>query len=129
MVVDDLLDTLSAYGKRALRLGAVMVDLHLNMAQREAQREQQRVASGAIFLGLGSSFLMTFFVLCQGLLILWLYDTGRPWLHYAIALLAGNFVVGCGLALMGVQTLKGPYMVETVAQLSRTTAILTKDEL
>lgn len=129
MVVDELLDTLNGYGKRVLRLGAVMVDLHLNIAQREVMREQQRVVSGAMLLGLGSSFLMAFFILSQGVLVLWLYDTGRNWLLYAIALLGGNVLIGSLFAWLGLQSLKGPYMVETISQLSRTTAILTKNDI
>jgi len=129
VVVDELLDTLNGYGKRVLRLGAVMVDLHLNIAQREVMREQQRVVSGAMLLGLGSSFLMAFLILSQGVLVLWLYDTGRNWLLYAIALLGGNVLIGSIFAWLGLQSLKGPYMVETISQLSRTTAILTKNDI
>lgn len=128
MVVDDVIDTLGIYGQRSLKLVVRLVDLHLQTAQREAAREQQRILGAAIVLSIGATLLMTGFVLLQAFLVLFLYHHQQYWLETAVGLVSFNLLIGILLLLTGIRQLRGPYMTETIAQLAQTTSMLLEDE-
>jgi hypothetical protein len=128
VAVDDVLDTLGVYGQRSLQLVARLVDLHLETAQREAAREQQRIVGAAIVLSIGATLVMTGFILLQAFLVLFLYSRQLFWLETAIGLVSFDGLVGVLLLVVGIRQLKGPYMVETIAQFSKTTAMLLEEE-
>lgn len=51
------LDRAGIYLRRSLRAIAVLVDLHWDVAQQEAQGEQRRLVNGLVLLGLGVGLL------------------------------------------------------------------------
>ncbi len=128
MVVDDVLGTLGVYGQRSLQLVVRLVDLHLETAQREVAREQQRIIAAAIVLSIGATLLMTGFVLVQAFVVLFLYSRQQHWLATAIGLVSFDIVIGILLLFAGIRQLQGPYMTETIAQLTKTTSMLLEEE-
>lgn len=128
MVVRDLLDGFNVYGQRGLRLLARLVDMHLEVAQREATREQIRLQKAATVLAIGSTFLMTGFVLIQVLIVLLMLTREQDWLLTGLGLIGCDLVLGGLLIYFARRRLQAPFMPETRAQLTKTTAILTKDE-
>lgn len=128
MVVDDVIGVLNVYSQRSLRLVARMVDMHLEIAQQEAVREQQRIISAVTFLAIGATLTMTGFILLQVFLVLWLYAQQQNWLTVATGLTAFDLLGGGLLVAIAVSRLRGPYMPNTVSQLTQTTAILLKDD-
>jgi hypothetical protein len=71
---------------------------------------------------------MTGFILLQAFLVLFLYSRQLFWLETAIGLVSFDGLVGVLLLVVGIRQLKGPYMVETIAQFSKTTAMLLEEE-
>ncbi|PSB05370.1 hypothetical protein C7B61_12665 [filamentous cyanobacterium CCP1] len=127
MIVNDVVDTLEVYGRRSFRLVARLVDMHLETAQREAVREQQRIVAAAIVLSIGATLLMTGFVLLQAFFILFLYSRQQYWFETALGLLGFDGLIGAFLLFAGIQQLRGPYMAETIAQVTKTTSMLLDD--
>jgi uncharacterized membrane protein YqjE len=128
VVVDDVIGTLGVYGQRSLQLVVRLVDLHLETAQRELVREQQRIIAASIVLSIGATLLMTGFVLLQAFLVLFLYSRQQHWLATAIGLISFDLLIGILLLILGIRQLRGPYMIETIAQLTKTTSMLLEEE-
>ncbi|WP_416671922.1 phage holin family protein [Egbenema bharatensis] len=126
--MDDVIGTLGTYGQRSLQLVVRLVDLHLETAQRELAREQQRIVAAAIVLSIGATLLMTGFVLLQAFIVLFLYSRQQYWLTTAIGLLSFDFLIGILFLILGTRQLRGPYMIETIAQLTKTTSMLLEEE-
>lgn len=129
MVVSDVVDVLGVYGKRSLRMVVRLADMHLEIAQREAAQEQQRITGAAIILSIGATLITTGFVLMQVFAMLWFYSQGRNWVEISLGMIGFDVVVGGLLVFAGVQRLRGAYMQETLSQLNKTLAMLTQDEL
>jgi uncharacterized membrane protein YqjE len=128
VAVDDVIDTVGIYGQRSLKLVVRLVDLHWQTAQREVAREQQRIIGAAIVLSIGATLLMTGFILLQAFLLLLLYHYQQYWLEITIGLISFDLLIGIFLLLIGIRQLRGPYMTETIAQLTQTTSMLLEDE-
>ncbi len=110
------------------RVGALMtsvMDLHVRMALQEVDREKRRLISGALFVS-GALVLLGLALLAVELaLLLWLHQTqGLSWIVSALALSALNLVVSGVFVRVGAQLLKGPYLPQTTAGLSKTTRAL-----
>jgi len=110
------------------RVGALMtsvMDLHVRMALQEADREKRRLISGALFLS-GALALLALALLCAELaLLLWLHlGQGLSWIAAALVLAAINLVASGVFLRVGGHLLKGPYLPQTTAGLSKTTRAL-----
>ena len=110
------------------RVGALMtsvMDLHVRMALQEADREKRRLISGALFVS-GALVLLTLALITAELaLLLWLHQgQGLDWIAAALVLAAINLVVSGVFVRIGAQLLKGPYLPQTTAGLSKTTKAL-----
>jgi hypothetical protein len=109
-------------------VGALMtsvMDLHVRMALQEADREKRRLISGALFIS-GALVLLALALTCAELaLLLWLHQVqGLSWMVAALVLAAINLVVSGVLVRVGGQLLKGPYLPQTAAGISKTTKAL-----
>ena len=118
-----------AVGRGAVsRVGALMtsvMDLHVRMALQEADREKRRLISGALFIS-GALVLLALALTCAELaLLLWLHQAqGLSWMAAALVLAAVNLVVSGVFVRVGGQLLKGPYLPQTTAGISKTTKAL-----
>ena len=110
------------------RIGALMtsvMDLHVRMALQEADREKRRLISGALFVSGALVLLVLALTTAELALLLWLHQAqGLTWIAAALVLAAINLVVSGVFVRIGGQLLKGPYLPQTTAGLSKTTKAL-----
>ena len=104
------------------RVGALMtsvMDLHVRMALQEVDREKRRLISGALAL------LTLALIAAELALLLWLHQVqGLSWIASALVLAALDLVLAGLFVRVGGQLLKGPYLPQTAAGLSKTTRAL-----
>lgn len=118
------LDRLEDYVRRILGLFSVLVDMHLEVAVREANYEGQRLLGGVILLSLGVGLLAIAGTLLQGVAICFVHSLGLSWMSAIAAVAGGNAVLGLMLLLLGLARLRGPVMVQTQARVARSVALL-----
>ncbi len=106
-------------------MGSVM-DLHVRIALQEADREKRRLIGGGVFLAMGAGLATMATVALQLALVLWLHDRfGQSWLAASLWVVLIDAVLATVCLRVGGLMLKGPYLPETMAGLSRTTRALT----
>ncbi len=125
----DWLDRAGTSLRRSLRAVMVLVDVHWDVAQQEAQREQRRLLNGLVLLGIGIGLLTAAAVLVQVIAVLGLRALGLPWLGACAVVAAGNALLGSSMVAIASHQLRGPYMVQTQARLARTTTMLLQEPL
>jgi uncharacterized membrane protein YqjE len=110
------------------RVGALMtsvMDLHVRIALQEVDREKRRLISGALLLSGGLALLLLALIGAELALLLWLHeDRGLSWIHAALAVAALDLVLAGVFVRVGGQLVKGPYLPQTTAGLSKTTKAL-----
>ncbi|MBE9159828.1 phage holin family protein [Nodosilinea sp. LEGE 06152] len=122
-------DQLEDYIRRVLRLGSVLVDVHLDVAIQEATYERQRLLGGLVMLAIGVGMLTTAGVLAEVASVAWVQSLGLSWLQAISAVAGGNLVLGLGFLGSARARLSGPVMTQTQARLARSIALLkAKDE-
>jgi len=110
---------------RVTALVTSVMDLHVRIALQEVDHEKRRLISGGLLLGGGLTFLMLATVLGQLALVLWLHmGLGWGWIKAVLAVVAGDLVLAGLFLRIGGQLLKGPYLPQTTAGLSKTTRAL-----
>ena len=107
------------------RVGALLtsvMDLHVRIALQEVDREKRRLISGALLLSGGLALLLLALIGAELALLLGLHAAqGLSWIHAALAVAALNLVLAGIFLRVGGHLLKGPYLPETTAGLSKTT--------
>jgi uncharacterized membrane protein YqjE len=110
------------------RMGALMtsvMDLHVRIALQEVDREKRRLISGALLLSGGLALLLLALIGAELALLLWLHQgLGWSWIQAALALAALDLVLAGLFVRVGGQLLKGPYLPQTTAGLTKTTRAL-----
>ena len=111
---------------RVTALLTSVMDLHVRLALQEVGKEKRRVIGGGIFLAMGAGLASLASISLQLALILWIKERfSLSWLQTALVVTALNGVLATIFLRVGSQILKGPYLQETFAGLSRTTRALT----
>lgn len=128
MGVSDLLEAINAYLRRMFRLVVVLVDLHRDIAIREATREQKRLTVGFSVLAVGMTFSIAGLVLLQVATIFILHSFGSSWLGSILIVAVADMVLGFLLIGAGSKRLQGPYMIETRTRIVRTGNTLFRDD-
>ena len=107
------------------RVGALLtsvMDLHVRIALQEVDREKRRLISGAFLLSGGLALMLLALIGAELALLLGLHQQqGLSWIHAALAVAALNLVLAGIFLRVGGHLLKGPYLPETTAGLSKTT--------
>lgn len=107
------------------RLGALMtsvMDLHVRVALQEVDREKRRLISGALLLSGGLALLLLALIGAELALLLWLHEArGLSWIHAALVVAALDLVLAGVFVRVGGQLVKGPYLPQTTAGLTKTT--------
>ena len=105
-------------------VGSVM-DLHVRIALKEADREKRRLISGAVLLAGGLCTLLLALVASElALLIWWHQQLGWAWPQAALALVGVNLLLSGAMLRIGGWLTRGPYLPETMAGLTKTTRAL-----
>ncbi|NBO29508.1 MAG: phage holin family protein [Synechococcaceae bacterium WBA_2_066] len=110
---------------RLASLVTSVMDLHVRIALQEADREKRRLIVGALLIGTALVLLSGALLVAHGAVLLWLVQ-GWQWSWLAAFLIVGAVdLLLAGLLLrLGGQLLKGPYLPQTTAGISRTTRTL-----
>ena len=107
------------------RVGALMasvMDLHVRIALQEVNREKRRLISGALLISGGLALMLLALIGAELALLLGLHQQqGLSWIHAALAVAALNLVLAGLFLRVGGHLLKGPYLPETTAGLTKTT--------
>jgi uncharacterized membrane protein YqjE len=113
-----------SYFRRLLRLAAVLVDTHLDVAVQEANYESRRLISGFIMVGIGVGLLTTAIALGIVASVVFAQSLGLSWLEAIAAVAGGDLLLGLVFVTLGRLRLRGPLMTQTQARLSRSVALL-----
>jgi hypothetical protein len=122
------LDQLEDYLRRVLRVGTVLVDMHLDVARQEASYESRRLISGVVMVAIGIGLITTAAVLAQVASIVFAQSLGLTLLQAVGAVAATNLALGLFFLVLGRLRLRGPIMTQTQARLSRSLALLQAKE-
>lgn len=125
MDADGFLDTINSYIQRFWRVASVLIDMHLDIATQEARQERNRILIGTILLLIGTALLTMATILLQVFAVWFAYDWGLSWPMAILAVAGADLLIGFLLMAIGARRLSGPYMIQTQARLSRTTALLS----
>ena len=110
------------------RVGALMssvMDLHVRIALQEADQEKRRLISGALLLSGGLTMMLLALIAAQVALLLWLHEAfDLSWIHSSLAIATLNVVVAGVFLRIGGGLMKGPYLPQTTAGLTKTTRAL-----
>lgn len=128
MVVSEVLGLFQSYTDRLIRVATVLVDVHLDIAMREAEWEKKRLTSGAIMLAIGGGLMAVFGLLFHAIAILFLQSLTRSWIQAMLIVAGMDFVIGSLFLLAATRKLRGPYMPQTQARVARTTATLMQNQ-
>ncbi|GDX71664.1 membrane protein [Cyanobium sp.] len=105
-------------------VGSVM-DLHVRIALKEADREKRRLISGVVLLAGGLATLLLALVAAELALVLWCHlQLGWTWMQVALALMGLNLLLTGAMLRIGGWLTRGPYLPETMAGLTKTTRAL-----
>jgi uncharacterized membrane protein YqjE len=113
-----------AMGRMGALLTSVM-DLHVRIALQEADREKRRLIGGALLISGGLALLLLSLIAAEVALLFWFHQGLLwSWIQAVLVLSAINVVVAGLFLRVGGQLLKGPYLPETMAGLTKTTRAL-----
>jgi len=127
VVVSEVLGLFQSYTDRLIRVATVLVDVHLDIAMREAAWEKKRLTSGTILLAIGGGLLAVFGLLFHAIAILFLQSLTRSWIQAMLIVAGMDFLLGSLFLLAATRKLRGPYMPQTQARVARTTATLLQN--
>jgi len=114
----------STTGKLATLVTSVF-DLHVQVALQEADREKRRLIVGGLMVGTALVLLTGSLLVGHAALVLWLVQGWKlAWLPALLLVGAIDLVLAGLLLRIGGIQLKGPYLPQTTAGLSRTTRTL-----
>jgi uncharacterized membrane protein YqjE len=110
------------------RLGGLItsvMDLHVRIALQEADREKRRLIGGALLFSAGLTLLLLALIAAEVALLVWLHQGfGWSWIQAVLALAVLDLVLAGVFLRVGGRMLRGPYLPETVAGLTKTTRAL-----
>ena len=105
-------------------VGSVM-DLHVRIALKEADREKRRLISGVVLLAGGLATLLLALVAAEVALLLWCHlQLAWSWVQAALVLAGINLLLTGVMLRIGGWLTRGPYLPETMAGLTKTTRAL-----
>ncbi len=109
---------------RILRAGYSLVRIHLDIAQNEAARDQQRMLRGLVCLGVAGVFLVLLLISGQALVVALLRDAGVKLSFALLAVVLADVIFGLLLFALGRRALRAPVLPQTRAVIRRTLSAL-----
>lgn len=125
---ESLRSEVETYVRRSLGLLKILLELHLDIAQREAAREQRRLFLGIVAASIGIGLLAMGTGLLQAIAVWWVHRSGLTWFAALASVGVADTVLGLLGLLIAVLTLRGGYMSETRRRVASTTATLLQDQ-
>ncbi len=127
MVANALMDSIGNYSNRLIRVVTLLVDMHMDIALQEAEWEKKRLTSGLIMLSIGGGLMAMSGLLLHAIALVVLQSLVHSWVGALAIVTAVDFVIGSIFLLAATRKLRGPYMAQTQARLSRTASTLMRD--
>ncbi|MEB3185055.1 MAG: phage holin family protein [Cyanobacteriota bacterium] len=110
------------------RLGGLLtsvIDLHVRIALQEADREKRRLIGGALLISGGLTLVLLALIAAEVALLFWFHlGLGWDWIKALLVLGAIDLLVAGLFLRVGGLLVKGPYLPETMAGLTKTTRAL-----
>jgi uncharacterized membrane protein YqjE len=105
---------------RLTGIATSLLGIHVEIARREAERDQQRLIGGVVALGLGASLLLLSLLVVQVLCVFLLRAAGLTFPGALGVLALSDALFGLVCLIVGRSRLRGPVLPETRAMLRRT---------
>lgn len=128
MGASTILDSVGNYSNRLIRVVTVLVDMHMDIAMREAAWEQKRITTGLILGAIGGGLMAMSGLLLHAIALWLVYTLVHSWLGALAIVTAIDIGFGTIFLLAAARRLRGPYMVQTQARLARTAASLMQPD-
>lgn len=113
-----------AMGRVAALVGSVM-DLHVRIALQEVDQEKRRLISGALLLSGGLTMMLLSLITAEVALLIWFHESLMlSWIHSSLAVASLNVVMAGVFIRIGGGLMKGPFLPQTTAGLTKTTRAL-----
>ncbi|MEB3296017.1 MAG: phage holin family protein [Cyanobacteriota bacterium] len=110
------------------RLGGLLssvIDLHVRIALQEADREKRRLIGALLLLSGGLAMSLLALIAAEMALLFWFHQSlGWTWIQAGLGLATLNLLLAGLFLRVGGRMLKGPYLPETMAGLTKTTRAL-----
>jgi hypothetical protein len=123
-LTDSDAESSPSYRNRLLSATSSLLSVHLEVAKREATRDQQRLVRGLLLLLFGGLLFGLTLVLVQFLAVAALQRLGLSQLAALAAVTGADLATGLLLVALGRRALRGPILPQTRAVLQRTWAAL-----
>jgi len=117
---------------RVGRLAGSVLNLHLQVAKQEAERDRARLIGGGAFLAVGGVMLLVVVVLLQVAAVDFVHDAlqsagvGHSGGFAVLSVAGGNLFLGLLFLLLGSRKMKSPMLPETRSLLRKTLGALTE---
>ncbi|MEI8258574.1 MAG: phage holin family protein [Deltaproteobacteria bacterium] len=111
---------------RVVRVVRTLIEVHLESAQREAERDRERLAGGIAYLMFGLLLLGMLVVMLHVGAACLVHERGWTWGRSVFAVAGADLVVGVGFLMAGRRRVGGPVMPETRGLIRRTVEALVK---
>lgn len=113
-----------AGGRRLFGVLTGLLQIHVEIAQQEARRDQQRLVRAVVCFVIAGFLGLIVLLLLQGLALAGLHRLGLSWTLALAALCGGDLLLSLVLALVGRSALRDPVLPQTRALLRRTLTAL-----
>jgi hypothetical protein len=111
---------------RVLKALAVLFDVHLEIAQREAKSDLSRMVTGTVLLVFAIVMLGFAFAMLHVAAVIWVHDArALPWMHAVLAVAGGDAVLALFCYVVGRARMKKPILKETRGLVRKTVSALT----
>ena len=127
MVVNELFDGIDIYFQRTLRLISTLVDLHWDIAQREATWEQRRLLSGLTMLAIAIGFMGMTAMMLQVFGVWLAHFLGLSWAGTILTVASLDLLLGLIFLAASLKRMNRPFMVETRRRLAKTSHVLLQE--
>lgn len=124
MDASDLVGAALGWWGRLRRVASSLIELHLDLAKEEADREGRRLAQAVVMFTVSAVLLTVAMLLLHAAAAGWLHELGLRW-PLALLALAGADTLIAVVCLAGAErSLRGPWMKQTRERVARTAASL-----
>jgi len=112
---------------RLARVATGLLDVHVEIAKREASRDRKRLAGAAASIAIGTAMLLMVVLLLEGAAVIATHDRARlDWPLAFLAVAGANAVLGSIVLYVASRRFKAPVMPETRSLVRKTFAALTQ---
>jgi len=111
---------------RIFKALAVLFDVHLELAQREAKSDLSRMLTGIVLLTMAAVLFVFAVALLHFGAVIWVHQArALPWMHSVLAVAGADGVIALLCFVVGRARMKRPILKETRGLVRKTVSALT----